>query len=29
VQAPLPTFLGQAQEQGLADMQKLMVLRGG
>ncbi|SKK12011.1 sulfatase-like hydrolase/transferase [Mycobacteroides abscessus] len=29
VQAPLPAFLGQAQEQGLADMQKLMVLRGG
>lgn len=29
VRAPLPAFLGDAQEQGLADMRQLIALRGG
>jgi arylsulfatase A-like enzyme len=29
VQAPLPAFLNNAQEQGLADMRQLVALRGG
>jgi hypothetical protein len=29
VHAPLPAFLNDAREQGLADMQRLVKLRGG